>query len=493
MKAIDFLQSMGNSTDFNNKSAVKDKKTQDSKPNVSFKDVLNKEINNGKKEETTKTNNETDNKSQINSETTKSVKEIAIELKETLPEEFIAQLEEMGINLEELIQFIGHTVSSNEEQQPVLMTIELLETSLQSFIDLEGQITEDSSSLQPFILTYDENKQVKISMKDKESTVETSSVKAEKSDENINDIKVNNKEIPSELVRETRKQTNHPPLEVSKDNTPTKDVMPLVDGESDDKIQKIPLPNTVTSNINQMEEVQDETQEAVELINKTEIFKNELKTLSSSMDSNNKVADTNKSDSVELNLQSNSNSEQGQENSHKGESKFIIEGAKAQQQAQQTQQIQMAQKFADMLAKYEKTNIRVFNHNGNHHANISLRTAELGNIDIRLSSQKETMSAHFIVSSVATKEMVEFLVEQLRDRLVTQGINVDKITVSHESANSKNFFQDQSNQQFQNKEQKSKQKKVAINALNHFQQSYDRESIQYGTSIYGNTSFEASV
>lgn len=76
--------------------------------------------------------------------------------------------------------------------------------------------------------------------------------------------------------------------------------------------------------------------------------------------------------------------------------------------------------------------------NGESQMNIQLQPKELGQISVKLSSQEGIISAQIIVQSALGKELMDSQIHQLKQSLVVQGYQVDKIEVQQVTSTQNN-------------------------------------------------------
>lgn len=113
---------------------------------------------------------------------------------------------------------------------------------------------------------------------------------------------------------------------------------------------------------------------------------------------------------------------------------------------------EFAAKVNDILVK--NFSIKVGG-NGIHEATISLFPAHLGQVDVKLAMQNGYLTALFVAENGSAKELIEQQMSQLKQSLSSQGIQVDKMTVSLQNdQQTSQFFQGQSssNQQSSNRQ-----------------------------------------
>ncbi len=107
---------------------------------------------------------------------------------------------------------------------------------------------------------------------------------------------------------------------------------------------------------------------------------------------------------------------------------------------QPVQANQFAREVADMFMQNLKIKQML---NGVTEAKISLMPEHLGQVDIKITMQNGQMVAQFMTESILGKEMIDSQLSQLRATLQNQGIQVDKLEVTHHSDAQTAMFQNQ--------------------------------------------------
>lgn len=124
---------------------------------------------------------------------------------------------------------------------------------------------------------------------------------------------------------------------------------------------------------------------------------------------------------------------------------------------QNFQNLHVDKNFTEEFGKILMKNVKL--PNGESQMNIQLQPKELGQMSVKLTSQEGVISAQIIVQSAVGKELLDSQLHQLKQSLVFQGYQVDKIEVQQvsSSSNSQNlnsefdFSREQSTSQQENK------------------------------------------
>jgi flagellar hook-length control protein FliK len=147
-----------------------------------------------------------------------------------------------------------------------------------------------------------------------------------------------------------------------------------------------------------------------------------------------------------------------------------------------------ANQFADEMARFTQTNLRLMLVNGGmSEARISLTPENLGHIDIRITTQQGQVMAHFAAETLAAKELIENQLPQLRAALTQQGLNVDKITIT-QGQMAGGLFQDQHRGQRFSQSQQQQQRKqtpsiVSSPSVSGYDMFYGTDSLETGSQI----------
>lgn len=150
-----------------------------------------------------------------------------------------------------------------------------------------------------------------------------------------------------------------------------------------------------------------------------------------------------------------------------------------------------ADQFAAEMSEMVMKNLKILTGNGFSEARITLIPEQLGQVDVKLTMQNGQLVAQFMTDSLAGKEALEGQLNQLRAALQTQGVQVEKLVVSHsEFAGLAHQFQEQRNQHFgRQSEQQNKGKGEEVSALD-----FDQELEQTGyTPRWSASSFEVTA
>lgn len=85
--------------------------------------------------------------------------------------------------------------------------------------------------------------------------------------------------------------------------------------------------------------------------------------------------------------------------------------------------------FSEMLQQHVLRHLQI-NHNGVSQARLSLYPENLGQVDVRISSHNGVLTAHLVADTWIAKELLDGQLDQLRQALQNQGLQVNKLEVS---------------------------------------------------------------
>lgn len=106
-------------------------------------------------------------------------------------------------------------------------------------------------------------------------------------------------------------------------------------------------------------------------------------------------------------------------------------------------------RFAAEMGDWMVKQLRLSSSGGVSEARLTLHPEHLGQVQVKLTMQNGQLVAQFLADTVAGKEAIESQLSQLRMTLQNQGIQVEKLEVSHSAAASgQSQFQEQRDQQF---------------------------------------------
>jgi len=114
-----------------------------------------------------------------------------------------------------------------------------------------------------------------------------------------------------------------------------------------------------------------------------------------------------------------------------------------------------ADKFADTMSGMIIQRFSIASFNGVSEARLKLYPEQLGQVDVRITMQNGQLTAVFQTDTSMAKDMLDNQMAQLRAALQAQGLNVDKLNVTHEQAATLEFDQQQEKQrggQFANRD-----------------------------------------
>jgi flagellar hook-length control protein FliK len=90
-----------------------------------------------------------------------------------------------------------------------------------------------------------------------------------------------------------------------------------------------------------------------------------------------------------------------------------------------------AGRFAEIMSETVFKNFRIFTASSVSEARITLIPEHLGQVDIRLTMQNGQLTAQFITDTAAGRDALEAQINQLRITLQSQGVQIEKLTVTH--------------------------------------------------------------
>lgn len=150
-----------------------------------------------------------------------------------------------------------------------------------------------------------------------------------------------------------------------------------------------------------------------------------------------------------------------------------------------------ADQFAAEMSEMVMKNLKILTGNGFSEAKITLIPEQLGQVEVKLTMQNGQLVAQFMTDTLAGKEALEGQLNQLRASLQTQGVQVEKLVVSHsEFAGLAHQFQDQRNQQFGRQSEQQKKGKAEEAAALDFEQELEQTGY---TPRWSSSSFEVTA
>lgn len=168
--------------------------------------------------------------------------------------------------------------------------------------------------------------------------------------------------------------------------------------------------------------------------------------------------------------------------------KSMVDAQMVKSAAPQVPVQQFAQQFSEMLLKSLQFKQML---NGVSEAKISLIPQHLGQVDVRITMQNGQMVAQFVAETMIGKEALDSQLNQLRATLQSQGIQVEKLEVTHHSASESMMFQEhrqkqQSFNQSNGGQQKSSQdhQLTLEDFMLEFEEGLDGQSLVYGGSFH---------
>lgn len=119
--------------------------------------------------------------------------------------------------------------------------------------------------------------------------------------------------------------------------------------------------------------------------------------------------------------------------------------------------------FAEEMTTHVLKNMKITMSEGFSEAKLSLFPKNLGHVDVKISMHDGQLFAQFAADTLAGKQMLESQLPQLRQALLTQGLQVEKLEVTQNQNMSSNMFQEQRQpQSFNHSQQQSKNRSSEI-------------------------------
>ncbi|MEC0183388.1 flagellar hook-length control protein FliK [Paenibacillus peoriae] len=98
--------------------------------------------------------------------------------------------------------------------------------------------------------------------------------------------------------------------------------------------------------------------------------------------------------------------------------------------------------FAKEMTEFVVQKLDIVKHSGLTEATIMLRPEHLGQLEVKLTMQNGHLVAQFMTEHSGAKDLLEQQMSQLRASLQSQGIQVDKVEVTHNESLSSHMYQD---------------------------------------------------
>ncbi|WP_025718482.1 flagellar hook-length control protein FliK [Paenibacillus sp. 1-18] len=98
--------------------------------------------------------------------------------------------------------------------------------------------------------------------------------------------------------------------------------------------------------------------------------------------------------------------------------------------------------FAKEMTEFVVQKLDIVKHSGMTEATIMLRPDHLGQLEVKLTMQNGHLVAQFMTEHSGAKDLLEQQMSQLRASLQSQGIQVDKVEVTHNESLSSHMYQD---------------------------------------------------
>ncbi|CAN7467215.1 flagellar hook-length control protein FliK [Paenibacillus sp. LjRoot153] len=127
-----------------------------------------------------------------------------------------------------------------------------------------------------------------------------------------------------------------------------------------------------------------------------------------------------------------------------------------------------AANFTEEMTTHVLKNMKVTMSEGFSEAKLSLFPKNLGHVDVKISMHDGQLFAQFAADTLAGKQMLESQLPQLRQALLTQGLQVEKLEVTQSQNMSSNMFQEQRQPQTFNQSQrqpKNRSGEIEVDAI----------------------------
>ncbi|MZQ81587.1 hypothetical protein GQF01_05510 [Paenibacillus sp. 5J-6] len=147
-----------------------------------------------------------------------------------------------------------------------------------------------------------------------------------------------------------------------------------------------------------------------------------------------------------------------------------------------------AANFAEEMTDHVLKNMKITLADGFSEAKLSLFPKNLGHIDVKISMHDGQLIAQFAAESAAAKQMLENQLPQLRQALITQGLQVEKLEVTQSQNMQSSMFQEQRQQQNFEQFQRQNKNKSGGNEVESldFDQEIDTVA-QVRPAVHGNS------
>ena len=127
-----------------------------------------------------------------------------------------------------------------------------------------------------------------------------------------------------------------------------------------------------------------------------------------------------------------------------------------------------AANFTEEMTAHVLKNMKITISEGFSEAKLSLFPKNLGHIDVKISMHDGQLFAQFAADSLAGKQMLESQLPQLRQALLSQGLQVEKLEVTQSNQMSSGMFQEQRQPQTfnqSNRQSKNRSNSIDVEAL----------------------------
>ncbi|MBA2937835.1 flagellar hook-length control protein FliK [Paenibacillus sp. CGMCC 1.16610] len=147
-----------------------------------------------------------------------------------------------------------------------------------------------------------------------------------------------------------------------------------------------------------------------------------------------------------------------------------------------------AANFAEEMTEHVLKNMKITLADGFSEAKLSLFPKNLGHIDVKISMHDGQLIAQFAAESAAAKQLLENQLPQLRQALLTQGLQVEKLEVTQSQNMQSSMFQEHRQQQAFGQPQRQNKNNSGgfeVESLD-FEQEIDA-NVQVKPAIHGNS------
>lgn len=167
-----------------------------------------------------------------------------------------------------------------------------------------------------------------------------------------------------------------------------------------------------------------------------------------------------------------------------------MRGPIGQEAKQPVQTAMQAQYLPAEMTKFIVKNMTITQLGGMSEAKISLVPEHLGQLDVKISVQNGMITASFMAETAVAREMLENQLPQLRSALQQQGLQVERLIVSHHQSQGSSMFHDGRQQQTGSEQQQRNEKRSAmkqiddIDFLREMEEAFLSGDVRYGSTFH---------